>query len=160
MNEIVMELVTKNRGGLNPEVNSHHCFSCSVVITCVAVRSVLNCHPLLLSYVLLVSFLLSSYSLVHLVHPLFPCPAYGVSGTQRVMIGLRALLVIADSLEKKEGDPPMPHVFSSMSSGSTSRMKTKFLNTTLTESIAKKIGLSPYCPQLVHVLYLPQCAWS
>ena len=66
---------------------------------------------------------------------------------QRVIIGLRALLVIADNLEKKEGDPPMPLIFSSMSSGSTTRIKTKFLTTTLTNSIAKKIGIAAYYPQ-------------
>ena len=63
---------------------------------------------------------------------------------QRVIIGLRALLVIADNLEKKEGDPPMPLVFSSMN---TTRIKTKFLTTTLTNSIAKKIGIAAYYPQ-------------
>ena len=63
---------------------------------------------------------------------------------QRVIIGLRAFLMIADSLEKKDGDPPMPLAFSTMQSGSITRTKTKFLTSTLTEKIAKKIGVMKY----------------
>lgn len=54
--------------------------------------------------------------------------------------------MIADSLEKKEGDPPMPPPFSAMQSGSVARTKTKFLTSTLTEQIAKKIGIASYYP--------------
>ena len=41
--------------------------------------------------------------------------------------------MIADSFEKKEGDPPMPSAFSTMQSGSITHTKTKFLTSTLTE---------------------------
>ena len=54
--------------------------------------------------------------------------------------------MIADSLEKKEGDPPMPPAFSTMQSGSITRTKTKFLTSTLTDKIAKKIGIAQYYP--------------
>lgn len=52
--------------------------------------------------------------------------------------------MIADSLEKKEKDPPMPPAFSTIQSGSITRTKTKFLTSTLTEKIAKKIGIMKY----------------
>ena len=52
--------------------------------------------------------------------------------------------MIADSFEKKEGDPPMPPAFSTMQSVSITRTKTRFLTSTLTEKIAKKIGIMKY----------------
>ena len=52
--------------------------------------------------------------------------------------------MIADSLEKKDGDPPMPAAFGTVHSGSVTRTKTKFLTSTLTEKIAKKIGIMKY----------------
>lgn len=54
--------------------------------------------------------------------------------------------MIADSLEKNEGDPPMPSTISTSLSGSVTRTKTKFLTSTLTEQIAKKIGIATYYP--------------
>ena len=65
---------------------------------------------------------------------------------ERMIIGLRAFLVIADSLEKKEGDPPMPVNTGSFPSGGPPRVKTKFLSTTLTDETAKKIGLAQFYP--------------
>lgn len=61
-------------------------------------------------------------------------------------IGLRAFLVIADSLQQKDGEPPMPTTGIIMPSGNTLRVKKIFLNTTLTDEEAKVIGrLSCYC---------------
>ena len=61
-------------------------------------------------------------------------------------IGLRAFLVVADSLQQKEGEPPMPRTVAVMPSGSTLRVKKTFLNKMLTEDTAKSIGLSHYYP--------------
>lgn len=43
-------------------------------------------------------------------------------------IGLRAFLVVADSLQQKEGEPPMPRTVGVMPSGSTLRVKKTYLN--------------------------------
>lgn len=68
-----------------------------------------------------------------LILPLYlPC--------QRMNIGLRAFLVIADSLQQKDGEPPMPTTGIIMPSGNTLRVKKIFLNTTLTDEEAKVIG--------------------
>lgn len=65
---------------------------------------------------------------------------------QRMNIGLRAFLVIADSLQQKDGEPPMPTTGIIMPSGNTLRVKKIFLNTTLTDEEAKVIGrLSRRC---------------
>lgn len=58
-------------------------------------------------------------------------------------IGLRAFLVIADSLQQKDGEPPMPTTGAIMPSGNTLRIKKIFLATTLTDEEAKVIGRSP-----------------
>ena len=72
---------------------------------------------------------------------------------QRMIIGLRAFLLIADSLEKDEGDPPMPMNVGPLPSGGTPRVKTKFLSTTLTDETAKKIGIAPFYPTSVHTSF-------
>lgn len=59
-------------------------------------------------------------------------------------IGLRAFLVIADSLQQKDGEPPMPTTGIIMPSGNTLRVKKIFLNTTLTDEEAKGIGGSDW----------------
>ena len=56
-------------------------------------------------------------------------------------------MVIADSLEKKEGDPPMPVNVGPLPSGGPPRQKTKFLSSTLTEETAKKIGIANFYPR-------------
>uniref|UniRef100_A0A8D0AP08 Furry homolog, like n=1 Tax=Sander lucioperca TaxID=283035 RepID=A0A8D0AP08_SANLU len=61
---------------------------------------------------------------------------------ERMNIGLRAFLVIADSLQQKDGEPPMPTTGIIMPSGNTLRVKKIFLNTTLTDEEAKVIGMS------------------
>lgn len=47
---------------------------------------------------------------------------------ERMSIGLRAFLVVADSLEQKEGEPPMPGTSGVLPSGCTLRIKKTFLN--------------------------------
>lgn len=47
---------------------------------------------------------------------------------ERMSIGLRAFLVVADSLQQKEGEPPMPRTSGVLPSGSTLRIKKTFLN--------------------------------
>lgn len=47
---------------------------------------------------------------------------------ERMSIGLRAFLVVADSLQQKEGDPPMPRTVGVLPSGNTLRVKKTFLN--------------------------------
>lgn len=69
--------------------------------------------------------------------------------SQRMNIGLRAFLVIADSLQQKDGEPPMPTTGVILPSGNTLRVKKIFLNTTLTDEEAKVIGTNPYCSYTV-----------
>ena len=68
---------------------------------------------------------------------------------ERMSIGLRAFLVIADSLQQKDGDPPMPQASSCLPSGSTVRVKKTFLNKMLSEQSAKSLGLAPYYPYIL-----------
>uniref|UniRef100_A0A2K6GAG0 FRY like transcription coactivator n=1 Tax=Propithecus coquereli TaxID=379532 RepID=A0A2K6GAG0_PROCO len=63
-------------------------------------------------------------------------------------IGLRVFLVIADSLQQKDGEPPMPTTGVILPSGNTLRVKKIFLNKTLTDEEAKVIGMSVYYPQV------------
>jgi len=66
---------------------------------------------------------------------------------ERMNIGLRAFLVAADSLQQKDGDPPMPRSAGVMPSGNTLiRVKKTFLNKVLTEDTAKSIGMASYFP--------------
>lgn len=65
---------------------------------------------------------------------------------ERMSIGLRAFLVVADSLQQKEGEPPMPRTIGVLPSGNTLRVKKTFLNKMLTEDTAKSIGISTYYP--------------
>ncbi|XP_064619246.1 protein furry-like isoform X4 [Lineus longissimus] len=63
---------------------------------------------------------------------------------ERMSIGLRAFLVITDSLQQQDGVPPMPQTIGVFPSGSTLRVKKTFLNTMLTEETARSIGMAPY----------------
>eukprot|EP00058_Branchiostoma_floridae_P025945 XP_002611435.1 hypothetical protein BRAFLDRAFT_63933 [Branchiostoma floridae] len=65
---------------------------------------------------------------------------------ERMNIGLRAFLVIADSLEQKDGEPPMPSTVGVLPSGNTLRVKKTFLNKMLTDDTAKQIGIQQYYP--------------
>ncbi|XP_026702415.1 protein furry homolog-like isoform X12 [Athene cunicularia] len=67
---------------------------------------------------------------------------------ERMNIGLRVFLVIADSLQQKDGEPPMPTTGVVLPSGNTLRVKKIFLNKTLTDEEAKLIGMSIYYPQV------------
>ncbi|XP_048243647.1 protein furry-like isoform X3 [Haliotis rufescens] len=67
---------------------------------------------------------------------------------ERMSIGLRAFLVIADSLQQKDGDPPMPQSTGTLPSGSTVRVKRQFLNKMLSDPMAKSIGLSQFYPHI------------
>ncbi|KAM6261613.1 protein furry homolog-like isoform 1-T1 [Porphyrio hochstetteri] len=67
---------------------------------------------------------------------------------ERMNIGLRVFLVIADSLQQKDGEPPMPTTGVVLPSGNTLRVKKIFLNKTLTDEEAKVIGMSVYYPQV------------
>ena len=73
-------------------------------------------------------------------------PIKFINAPERMSIGLRAFLVVADSLQQKEGEPPMPRTVGVMPSGSTLRVKKTFLNKMLTEDAAKSIGISQYYP--------------
>ena len=64
-----------------------------------------------------------------------------------MVIGLRAFLVITDGLEKKEGEPPLPLNAGPPPSGGPTRVKTKYLSTTITDLTAKKIGIAKIYPQ-------------
>ncbi|ESO09038.1 hypothetical protein HELRODRAFT_109994 [Helobdella robusta] len=63
---------------------------------------------------------------------------------ERMCIGLRAFLVIADGLQQKEIEPPMPQTMGVLPSGGTLRSKKTFINKFLTEQTAKNIGLQGY----------------
>ncbi|XP_016844243.1 protein furry isoform X3 [Nasonia vitripennis] len=70
---------------------------------------------------------------------------------ERMSIGLRAFLVVADSLQQKEGEPPMPRTMGVLPSGNTMRVKKTYLNKMLTEDTAKSIGMSSYFPHVRRV---------
>ncbi|XP_047109734.1 protein furry [Schistocerca piceifrons] len=70
---------------------------------------------------------------------------------ERMSIGLRAFLVVADSLEQKEGEPPMPRTMGVLPSGNTLRVKKTYLNKMLTEDTARTIGMSSYFPHVRRV---------
>ncbi|XP_050540856.1 protein furry isoform X2 [Daktulosphaira vitifoliae] len=70
---------------------------------------------------------------------------------ERMSIGLRAFLVVADSLEQKEGEPPMPGTSGVLPSGNTLRVKKTFLNKMLTEDTARNIGIHTYFPNVRRV---------
>ena len=61
---------------------------------------------------------------------------------ERMNIGLRAFLVIADNLQRKEGSPPMPSTIGQLPSGNTLKVKKTF--TKLTEEAARNIGVVTY----------------
>ncbi|XP_025832530.1 protein furry homolog [Agrilus planipennis] len=70
---------------------------------------------------------------------------------ERMSIGLRAFLVVADSLQQKEGEPPMPRSVGVLPSGNTLRVRKTFLNKMLTEDTARSIGMSAYFPHVRRV---------
>ncbi|XP_029923114.1 protein furry homolog isoform X1 [Myripristis murdjan] len=72
-----------------------------------------------------------------------PAKAFSLN-PERMNIGLRAFLVIADKLQQKDGEPPMPNTGCSLPSGNTLRVKKTYLSKTLTDDEAKVIGMSQY----------------
>lgn len=66
-------------------------------------------------------------------------------------IGLRAFLVVADSLQQKDGEPPMPRTVPVLPSGNTLRVKKTYINKMLTDDTARSIGMSPYFPHVRRV---------
>ncbi|XP_046892599.1 protein furry homolog isoform X1 [Hypomesus transpacificus] len=76
-----------------------------------------------------------------------PAKAFSLN-PERMNIGLRAFLVIADKLQQKDGEPPMPNTGAILPSGNTLRVKKTFLSKTLTDDEAKVIGMSLYYSQV------------
>uniref|UniRef100_A0A8C4IDF9 Furry homolog a (Drosophila) n=1 Tax=Dicentrarchus labrax TaxID=13489 RepID=A0A8C4IDF9_DICLA len=72
-----------------------------------------------------------------------PAKAFSLN-PERMNIGLRAFLVIADKLQQKDGEPPMPNTGCTLPSGHTVRVKKTYLSKTLTDDEAKVIGMSQY----------------
>ncbi|XP_032575614.1 protein furry isoform X6 [Drosophila sechellia] len=72
---------------------------------------------------------------------------------ERMSIGLRAFLVVADSLQQKAGEPPMPRTVPVLPSGNTLRVKKTFnkMYVLLTDDTAKSIGMSTYFPHVRRV---------
>uniref|UniRef100_A0A5S6QGF4 Protein furry-like protein-like n=1 Tax=Trichuris muris TaxID=70415 RepID=A0A5S6QGF4_TRIMR len=64
--------------------------------------------------------------------------------SERMNIGLRALLVIADNLQQKDGPPPMPRTISTLPSGSTLRVRRTYLARPLLADVARNIGIELY----------------
>uniref|UniRef100_A0A3B3T569 FRY microtubule binding protein n=1 Tax=Paramormyrops kingsleyae TaxID=1676925 RepID=A0A3B3T569_9TELE len=76
-----------------------------------------------------------------------PAKAFSLN-PERMNIGLRAFLVIADSLQQKDGEPPMPNTCATLPSGNTLKKKKTYLSKTLTEEQAKLIGMALYYSQV------------
>ncbi|XP_019713119.1 protein furry homolog isoform X3 [Hippocampus comes] len=72
-----------------------------------------------------------------------PAKAFSLN-PERMNIGLRAFLVVADRLQQKDGEPPMPNTGCTLPSGNTLRVKKTYLSKTLTDEEAKVIGMSQY----------------
>ena len=84
---------------------------------------------------------------------------YNVSGcicVQRMSVGLRAFLVIADSRQQNDGMPPMPQTSGVLPSGNTLRFKKTFINKYLSEQTARNIGLASYYRDICKVADLLQ----
>lgn len=71
---------------------------------------------------------------------------------ERMSIGLRAFLVVADSLQQKEGEPPMPRTVGALPSGNTVRIKKTYLSKMLTDEMARNIGMNHYYPYVKKAL--------
>ncbi|XP_076833459.1 protein furry homolog isoform X6 [Brachyhypopomus gauderio] len=67
---------------------------------------------------------------------------------ERMNIGLRAFLVIADRMQQKEAEPTMPHPGATLPPGNTLHVRKTYLSKALTENEAKAIGMSLYYSQV------------
>lgn len=74
---------------------------------------------------------------------------------QRMNIGLRAFLVIADALQQKDGEPPMPNTGATLPSGNSLKKKKTYLSKTLTEEEAKLIGMDVSAGMRDSFIYMP-----
>lgn len=74
-----------------------------------------------------------------------------ITSPERMSIGLRAFLVVADSLQQKEGEPPMPRNWN-LPSGNAQRVKKTYLSKLLTDEMARSIGMDAYYPHVKKVL--------
>uniref|UniRef100_A0A914W2H8 Protein furry n=1 Tax=Plectus sambesii TaxID=2011161 RepID=A0A914W2H8_9BILA len=63
---------------------------------------------------------------------------------ERMNIGIRALMVIADGLQQKEGPPGMPRSMGPVASGTFQRYKKTYITRPLTADVARTIGLDHY----------------
>ncbi|KAK0421257.1 hypothetical protein QR680_015141 [Steinernema hermaphroditum] len=63
---------------------------------------------------------------------------------ERMNIGIRALMVIADGLQQKEGPPGMPRSLGPLASGTIQRNKKTYITRPLTADVARSIGLEQY----------------
>ncbi|XP_060657764.1 protein furry isoform X7 [Drosophila nasuta] len=70
---------------------------------------------------------------------------------ERMSIGLRAFMVVADSLQQKDGEPPMPRTVPVLPSGNTLRVKKTYINKLITDDTARSIGMSAYFPHVRRV---------
>lgn len=73
-------------------------------------------------------------------------PIKTITTPERMSVGLRAFLVVSDSLQQKDGEPPMPQTFGILPSGNTVRVKKTFLSKMLTDEMARHIGMNQYYP--------------
>uniref|UniRef100_A0A183BXC8 RING-type domain-containing protein n=1 Tax=Globodera pallida TaxID=36090 RepID=A0A183BXC8_GLOPA len=65
---------------------------------------------------------------------------------ERMNVGLRALMVIADGLQQKESPPGMPHSLAPNTSGTILRTKRNYITKPLSVDVARSIGLEQYYP--------------
>uniref|UniRef100_A0A7E4UWN9 MOR2-PAG1_N domain-containing protein n=1 Tax=Panagrellus redivivus TaxID=6233 RepID=A0A7E4UWN9_PANRE len=63
---------------------------------------------------------------------------------ERMNIGIRALMVIADGLQQKDGPPGMPRTMAPIASGTIQRNRKTYLTRPLTADVARSIGLDQY----------------
>ncbi|PIC39378.1 hypothetical protein B9Z55_011085 [Caenorhabditis nigoni] len=67
---------------------------------------------------------------------------------ERMNVGIRALMVIADGLQQKDDPPAMPKSMGPSASGTVHKTKKKqYITRPLTNEISKSIGIDPFYPQ-------------
>ncbi|CAI5444117.1 unnamed protein product [Caenorhabditis angaria] len=67
---------------------------------------------------------------------------------ERMNIGIRALMVIADGLQQKDDPPAMPKSMGPLASGTVHKMRKKqYITRPLTAEISKTIGIDQFYPQ-------------
>ncbi|CAL2038426.1 unnamed protein product [Caenorhabditis brenneri] len=67
---------------------------------------------------------------------------------ERMNVGIRALMVIADGLQQKDDPPAMPKSMGPSASGTVHKTKRKqYINKPLTNEISKSIGIDQFYPQ-------------